>query len=161
MHLRRATLIDLDAIRQLFYDTITTVNTADYDPTQIAMWAANHANLPRWEIALVEQDFFVAEADGQIVGFSSITRDGYLDFMFVHRDYQRRGIARHLLAAVEVVAAARNLSKIWASVSITARPFFAAHGYTITERLVKTVNGVSFDDAVLTKVLPAECTTDF
>ena len=153
MLLRRATPTDLDAIRQLYHDTITTVNTADYDPTQIANWAANHANLPRWEAALAEQDFFVAEDDSQIVGFSSITSDGYLDFMFVHRDYQRRGIARQLLAAVEEVARQRNLPKIWAEVSITARPFFAAHGYTITERFVKTVAGVSFDDAVMTKEL--------
>jgi putative acetyltransferase len=158
MQLRRANAADLDAIRQLYYDTITTVNTADYDPTQIAMWATGYTNLPRWEAALAEQDFFVAEADGQLVGFSSITPDGYLDFMFVHRDYQRRGIARQLLVAVEQVAAARNLPKIWAEVSITARPFFAAHGYTITERFLKTVNGVSFDDAVMTKVLKSSTT---
>jgi putative acetyltransferase len=153
MLLRRATSADLDAIRQLYYDTITTVNTADYDPQQIASWAANHANLPRWQAVLAEQDFFIAELDEKIVGFSSITSAGYLDLMFVHRDYQRRGIARQLLAAVETVAAARKLPKIWAEVSITARPFFAVHGYTITERFVKTVNGVSFDDAVMTKLL--------
>lgn len=153
MLLRRATSADLNAIRQLYHVTITSVNTADYDPKQIAAWAANHAILSRWETALADQDFFVAELDSQIVGFSSITYAGYLDLMFVHRDYQRRGIARRLLAAIEETAVTRKLPIIWADVSITARPFFAAHGYIITERSIKNVSGVLFDNVVMTKTI--------
>ena len=151
MHLRRAKPADVDSIRQLFYDTITTVNTKDYNPEQIAIWSAGWENVAGWQQRVEEQHFFVAERAGQILGFSSITDAGYVNFMFVHKNFQGQGIASQLLEAVEEVANQLELKEIWAEVSITARPFFASKGFIITKTFVKTVGTVSFDDAIMTK----------
>ena len=44
---------------------------------------------------------WIAEVDGQAVGFTDLTADGLLDMMFVHPQFQGRGIASRLLQEVE------------------------------------------------------------
>lgn len=43
----------------------------------------------------------LAISDGKIAGFSSLRDGDYLDFMYVHKDCQRMGVAETLLKAIE------------------------------------------------------------
>lgn len=152
--IQQATLADLDEVRQLFYDTITKVNTRDYTPEQITAWSSGYLNLPRWEMRIKEQYFIVARTGDRIVGMISLAPSGYLDLMYVHHAWQGQGIASILLTALEQQAVKWDLKEIWADVSITARPFFAARGYTITEYNEKEIKGLTFQNAIMRRVLP-------
>ncbi len=151
LKIRKATVEDADSIRELFRDTIISVNKKDYDVKQIAIWASGSENKTAWERKITEQHFLVAEIEFKIVGFSSITHEGYIDFMFTHKDHQHQGIATKMLSGLEEIANEKKLEKVWAEVSITARPFFSAKGFRVTERFVKEVKGVKFDDCIMTK----------
>lgn len=151
--IRKADAEDADSIRELYRETIITVNTRDYDEQQIAVWAKGSEDRKAWMQKINEQHFIVAEINEKLVGFSSITDEGYIDFMFTHKDHQHQGIASSMIARLTEIAHEKKLEKIWAEVSITARPFFASKGFRITERFVKEVNGVSFDDCIMTKHL--------
>ena len=153
LYVREATLSDLDQIRQLFYETITTVNVRDYDPDQIRVWSASSSNVDRWKNKLEVQFFLVACITDKVVGFGSLTDQGYLDFMFVHQNHQGQGIASALLTGLETRARDLGLGKMYADVSITARPFFAQKGFDIIDRYTKTIEGISFDNAVMQKLL--------
>ena len=113
MKIRRADLSDAAAISSLFYETITHINKAHYTPAQIEAWRAGATDTEKWTRKINEQYFFVAELENEIVGFSSITPDGYLDYMFVHKDHQGRGIATKLLEPLEQIAHDLNLAEIW------------------------------------------------
>ncbi|MBS1686752.1 MAG: GNAT family N-acetyltransferase [Bacteroidetes bacterium] len=152
--IQQATLADLDEVRQLFYDTITKVNVRDYTPEQIAVWSSGYMNLPKWEMRIKEQHFIVARAEEKIIGMISLDRSGYLDLMYVHHAWQGQGIASQLLTGLEKQARLWGLKEIRADVSITARPFFAARGYTISEYNEKNIKGVAFHNAVMRRVLP-------
>ena len=52
---------------------------------------------------------------------------GYLDRLYVHRDFQRQGIARALCDALEGAAE----GPVETHASITARGFFARRGYRV------------------------------
>ncbi len=151
--IREAVAADADAIRELFRETIISVNIRDYDERQIEIWAKGSEDKNAWLRKIGEQNFIVAEIDEKLVGFSSITDEGYIDFMFTHKDHQHQGIASNMIARLTEIAHEKKLEKVWAEVSITARPFFAGKGFRITERFVKEVNGVSFDDCIMTKYL--------
>ena len=151
MNIRRAALKDLDQIRLLYYGTITTVNKNDYSEKQISVWAAAYKNIESWTSKINEQHFFVAELNSRITGFASITDKGYIDYMYVHKDFQRQGIATELLKVIEQLTNKLKLKKIWAEVSITARPFFAARGFTLTKIYTKKVADVEFEDSIMTK----------
>jgi len=152
MKIRKATLDDTDQIRQLFYDTINNINIIDYDSEQIKLWSSGHLKIDKWKKNITEQYFIVSESDGIITGFASITEKGYLDFMYVHKDHQGKGIATKLLAELEKFAGSLELKEIWAQVSITARPFFRSKGFEITKEFITRIEDVEFADAIMTKV---------
>jgi putative acetyltransferase len=151
--LRNATVEDADPIRNLFRETIMSVNTKDYNEEQVAIWAKGSEDRNAWESKITGQNFIVAESDKGIVGFASVTEEGYIDFMFTHKDHQSKGIASNMLLKLEEFAIAAKLDRVWAEVSITARPFFLRKGFEITERFFREVSGVTFDDCVMTKYL--------
>ncbi|MCW3126894.1 MAG: GCN5-related N-acetyltransferase [Bacteroidetes bacterium] len=97
--------------------------------------------------------FLVAVIADKVVGFTSLRDDGYLDYMFTHHDHQGLGIATMLLLNLEARAREIQLKEIFVDVSITARPFFLHHGYTIRERNIKIIKDVSFENAVMQKAL--------
>jgi putative acetyltransferase len=93
--------LNLDQIRQLFYDTITIVNATDYNTDQISVWSASWSDADRWKSKIDTQFFLVACIAAKVVGFGSLTDEGYLDFMYVHKDHQGQRIATALLAQLE------------------------------------------------------------
>lgn len=151
MIIRRATLSDTDQISQLFYDTINNINVRDYGSEQIKIWSSAYLKTERWTKSISEQYFIVCEDENMITGFSSITDKGYLDFMYVHKDHQGKGIASAMLSKLELFADSKDLIEIWAHVSITARPFFRSKGFEITKEFITKIEGIEFEDAIMTK----------
>ena len=94
------------------------------------------------------------EIDGAIVGFADITTEGYLDRLFVHKDYQRQGIASRLVEKLELVLSKRGVNKITVEASITAKPFFECRGYlVIKEQNKPRLGGVTLTNFLMEKKL--------
>lgn len=153
MHIRRATLEDSEEIRQLFYDTVTAINANDYNAEQVKAWSSGYDNIERWNKRITEQHFFVAEKNGTITGFASLTNDGYLDVFFVHKDFQRQGIAAFLLTEIESCAHNIGIKEIASDVSITARPFFVKNGFTVIAPQRVEFRDVMFDNFKMAKAI--------
>lgn len=96
MELRAYQPADLEEIYQLFYDTVHSVNRKDYGLEQLDAWAPRQMDRPRWEQSLADHETWVAWEDGKIVGFGDLGEGGYLDRLYVHKDFVRKGIASAL-----------------------------------------------------------------
>lgn len=153
IQIRPANYSDLSAITQLFYDTITTINTKDYNSNQIAIWSSTRSNLTMWQERLQTQQFFVAEINNAIVGFSSLGENGYLDFMYVHKDYQGQGIASALLNKIIDMAKTQRVTELTTEASITAKPFFEKRGFEVVKQQTKTVKETEFVNYLMKKIL--------
>ena len=151
--IRTITADDLPAIQALFRDTILTVNAPDYDEEQRLIWAAVSADAARWEARLKEQYFLMAEQKGLVIGFSSLRPDGYLDLLYVHKDFQRQGIAQALYQALETEAQRLNLTQLETDASITARPFFEKMGFALVKEQERVISGVAFTNFRMRKLL--------
>ena len=112
----------------LFYDTVHTVNAADYTPAQLDAWADGNADGAKWNASFLLHRTLVAWMDEKIVGFADMDDSGYLDRLYVHKDYQRRGIATALCDGLEKqLPGAQYITHA----SITAKPFFEKRGYVV------------------------------
>lgn len=129
---RRATLGDIEELKRLFTGTIMAVNTADYTVEEAADWASGADVKAKWDKLISRLYFIVAVAEsGVIAGFAAIDDSGYLDYLFVHKDFQRQGVASLLLADTEAYARRNGVLTVTSDVSITALPFFRRKGYTV------------------------------
>lgn len=139
--LRTATTADIPQIRALFRSTVLTINTRDYTADEAVDWASCGDDTCHWEKLIAQLYFLVAvDSKGCIIGFSAIRSDGYLHSLFVHKDWQGKGVASALLTATEQYATERQLPVITSEVSITARPFFEKRGYRIEEVQTRQAN---------------------
>lgn len=152
--LRPATVADIRELRRLFQDTVLTVNAKDYTPEEVKDWASCGDSTAHWEDLLSRFHFLVAlNAGKQIVGFASVNGEGYLHSMFIHKDWQRKGIASALLSEMESYAGGRGAGEIISEVSITARPFFERQGYTVRKEQKARANRLELTNFVMTKKL--------
>lgn len=125
---------DIKEIVSLFYETVHSVNSKDYSQLELDAWAPKEEKefkMKSWQESLGKNITFVAKINNKIVGFSDITQNGYLNRLYVHKDYQGKGIATALVDILEVEAKKLNLLEIDTEASITAKPFFEQRGYKI------------------------------
>lgn len=151
MTIKKATVVDTQAITELFYETITSINVKDYEAQQIETWASSAENKGFWQEQIEKQYFIIAENIDYILGFASLTVEGYLDFMYVHKNHQKQGIASALLENILTEAYRLNLTKIWTDASITARPFFLNKGFVIEKIYTKISKGVAFENTIMVR----------
>lgn len=91
MEIREYRPEDCREMAALFYDTVHGVNAADYTKEQLDAWADGKVDTAAWNRSFLEHDTFVAEEKGVIVGFADMDAAGYLDRLYVHKDYQKKG----------------------------------------------------------------------
>ncbi|NKC01458.1 MAG: GNAT family N-acetyltransferase [Pseudomonadales bacterium] len=141
---------------RLFHDTIHTVNLGDYSASQVDAWSPSERDQQQWTERMQMISPFVVELDGEIIGYSDVQADGLVDHMFVHKDWQRRGVATCLMGEIVKRAAALNLKILSAHVSITARPFFEAHGFLVEQKQTVTQgDGVTLTNFLMRRALSA------
>lgn len=139
---------DCEGMARLFYETVHAVNSADYTAEQLDAWATGEVDLEAWDQAFAEHYTLVALEEGVVVGFGDIDKTGYIDKLFVHNDYQRRGIATAICDMLE-----QNFweGKITVHSSVTAKPFFLSRGYFVVKEQTATRSGVLLDYFVMEK----------
>lgn len=141
---------DCEELARLFYDTVHSVNASDYSKEQLNVWASGYVDLQRWNRSFMEHNTVVAEFDGVIVGFGDMDDSGYLDRLYVHKDYQHRGIATAICDRLEGGAAVKAV-RFYTHASITARMFFEKRGYQVIKEQQVERDGIWLANFVMEK----------
>lgn len=139
---RRTAPEDLEELQALFVDTIRATCSNDYNKDQINAWTASVENIDRWNRLISHQYSIVAEIDSKIVGLAALDDPEYLDFLYVHKDYQRRGIANVLFDELKLESLHQGHYKLISDVSITAKQFFESKGFEVVKENKKEIRGV-------------------
>lgn len=146
---------DIKEIAELFYNTVHTVNAADYTDEQLDAWADGNIDLSAWDRSFREHRALVAvmpsdKGNGteQIVGFADMDDTGYLDRLYVHKDFQRRRIASALCDRLEQAA---DVAEFITHASVTAKPFFEQRGYRVMREQQVERKGVLLTNYVMKK----------
>ncbi len=150
---------DIKEIAELFYNTVHTVNAADYTEEQLNAWADGNIDMEAWNASFQEHITLVATAEKseaaggkkgteQIIGFGDMDSAGYLDRLYVHKDFQRCGTATALCDRLEQTADAETITT---HASITARPFFEKRGYQVVREQQMERKGALLTNYVMEK----------
>lgn len=105
-------------------------------------------DLNAWNASFLAHQTVVAETDGQIVGFGDMDSSGYLDRLYVRKDFQHCGVAA---AICDVLERSSTATEFITHASVTARPFFEKRGYTVVKQQQVERRGVRLTNFVMRK----------
>lgn len=148
MQLREYKSADCEQLADLFYQTVHSVNAEDYTKEQLDAWATGEVDLQGWDKSFREHKTIIAIENGTIVGFGDIDQSGYLDRLYVHKDYQRQGIASAICDMLEDSIRGKTITT---HASITATPFFQQRGYCVVKEQKVVRHGVTLTNYVMKK----------
>ena len=94
-------------------------------------------------MTLAKRFAIIAVSDEKITGFADLEADGHIDRFFVHADCQGRGVGAALMRAIFKEAERLSIQRLFAEVSITARPFFERFGFEILSEQQVTLRDIS------------------
>lgn len=153
MKIRRFKKSDADQIARLFHDTVRQINIRDYTDRQVRAWAPDNIYFRDWKTTCSQKITFVAEDQGVVTGFAELEENGHIDCFYCHRSYQQQGIGKLLFQALEKEAREQKIRRLYAEVSITAKPFFTRMGFSEIKRQNVIRGEIKFTNYVMDKNL--------
>ncbi|WP_195237046.1 GNAT family N-acetyltransferase [Romboutsia sp. 1001285H_161024_C4] len=150
MEIREYKSSDCDKIADLFYNTVHFINAKDYTQEQLNVWATGNVDIYKWDKSFLNNYTLVAEENNMIIGFGDINNEGYLDRLYVHKDYQNMGIAT---ALCDILEKHYPVEHIITHSSITAKPFFEKRGYKVIKKQFVERNGIRLTNYIMKKYI--------
>lgn len=150
MKIRRYRSSDIEQIGRLFYETVHSVNIRDYTQQQVGVWATGSIDYDEWDASFHNHLTYIAVEGDLIIGFGDIDETGYLDRLYVHKDFQNRGVATAICDRLENEIGTKS---VHVHASITAKPFFEKRGYGVVKSQELERQGVLLTNFVMVKDL--------
>ncbi|SFC60512.1 Acetyltransferase, GNAT family [Polaromonas sp. OV174] len=144
---------DEAALRAVFHASIHGLAGRDYSPEQLNAWAPLDYDAAPWGERMRANQPFVAEIDGEVVGYADLQASGYIDHFFVAATHAGRGVGAALMAHIHQAAARGGITRLFADVSLRAEPFFSRHGFVLEARQQVERRGVVLRNARMYKLL--------
>ncbi|CAO3363368.1 N-acetyltransferase family protein [Azospirillum palustre] len=145
MIIRRMVREDAEVINDIHGVCLTKTLLGRYTQEQVTAWMTGRTSEGYIRASDAGERFFVAEIDGSVVGYASWEGEELLS-LFVHPDFQIRGIGSALIGACFVDAGdlSRSITKVKSVLG--AEAFYAKHGFTPEGQGSTTKRGVEIPD---------------
>ena len=148
MWIREYKPADCEQLAELFYNTVHSINAKDYAEEQLNVWATGRVDLQEWNLSFLRHKTIVVIENDEIVGFGDIDDSGYLDRLYVHKDYQGMGVASAICNELERFVKGKSITT---HASITAKPFFQQRGYRVVKEQEVIRQGIALTNYVMEK----------
>ncbi|MDH7444731.1 GNAT family N-acetyltransferase [Aquimarina sp. 2201CG14-23] len=132
---------DLTLMQRLFYQTVTIYGSKIFTKSEVKIYSRLAADKNYWKEKFKNDFVYNAKLNGEIIGSFLLNRDGVIEYIFVHQNYQGRGIAKKLYAVMEEVAKEHNVSTLTTQINAVTKTFFRKNGFEIIENVEKVVGG--------------------
>ncbi len=154
--IRKAAPAERDRLREIFRDAVLAAGPRSYTDQHVATWAATADDVDRWDTRMREGSIWVAVAPHdamRAIGVASLSPQDHVDLLYVDPAFHRRGIARALLARLEVQAHSARVSELTTDASLIAHPVFLDAGFEVVAWEEYENRGQIFRRARMRKVL--------
>lgn len=146
MQVRQSKPADAEAVADVLRRSIVELCHQDHRgrPDVLERWLANKTpeTASAW-ITAADSFCVSAVADGgEVCGFGLLAAAGEILLLYVSPEHVGRGVGRDLLRALEERAVDRGLGEIRLDSSLTARGFYARHGYIDAESCGDRTDGL-------------------
>lgn len=154
MIIRPCTPADLDALAELYRDSVLAIGIMAYTSEQVTVWASFSNDRESFSKLLSQGHAVLAEIDGKPAAFCHLHPLNHISLLYTAPDHARRGLATVVYRAIEEIARADGQQVLTTDASRLSRPFFEREGFVVrrTEETIR--QGVSFERFQMEKRLP-------
>ena len=124
---------DYFSVSRIFFCAVHEGTNHAYSLAERRAWGGDTIDLLRWKERLITLTGFIAEVDGEPVGFITVDPMGYIDLAFVLPSAAGKGAGSALLERAEHLAFTQGATCLTTAASLAARPFFEKHGWAVLE----------------------------
>lgn len=142
---RLAGAADVPALAALYACTARELGPQVYTPEQVGAWVSFGADTPAFRDYILQAQTWVAEQDGDPIGFCGIDAGGEVRSLYVRADLTRRGLGSRLLAHALAAARTRGVTHFSGWATPFSRPVFERAGFNLVGTVVEPYQGVLFE----------------
>lgn len=145
---------DVQALANIYYNTIHQINIQHYTDEQVEAWAPQASlETQGWKKKFEKSQPLVALIGETVVGFAEFEPNGHIDCFYTHHEHIGCGIGSALMAAIFNRAAHKKIRRIFVEASITAKPFFEKQGFTVIEEQQVDIHGIKLTNYKMEKII--------
>ena len=133
LSIRKYRADDAQALTEIFYNAVESLSGDGYSPEEVRAWAPLPIDYDDWKKRLAHHRPWVAVLHSTPIGFISLLPNGEVGLAYIHRAFQRRGVASKLYEAVENEAHSNGIKHLHVEASHAAKPLFERLGYDVTD----------------------------
>lgn len=153
MYIRRLLDDEYDDVVKLITQTVHSVCANDYTKEELDAWAPQNFDVPKFRSNLHGSLNLVAFEKEKLVGFISLERNGYINRLYTHKDFLRRGIATALFEKAQEWAIENGICELSLDSSKTAEGFYLKMGFKKSGISTISRNGIVLRNTVMKKVI--------
>ena len=147
------------AIGRIYHEAIHRIASRDYSPEQLHAWSGTKGDPGQWaadwKARCEKKQPFVKEVDRKLVGFIGLDPDGHIDCTFVDPAHAGQGIMDEIMGEVNRHAGLSGITRLFAEVSLTARPFFERQGCIWVRDNLATIGDITLPNFIMEWRAPA------
>lgn len=137
----------------LYHDTTHRLIGKVYTKEQVERWAPHDKDMGEWKERIIKNNPFVIVEEDTIIGFAELEPDGHIDYFYVHRKCQGKGVGSMLYNAIEAEAIKQKMLHLYAEVSVPAKEFFLKQGFEVKEEKNNIICGAPAPNFIMKKML--------
>ncbi|MEI6859178.1 MAG: GNAT family N-acetyltransferase [Shewanella sp.] len=133
------------SVSQIFHDAIHAIDEAKYSLADKSAWSAKprsayywHKRMTRSKSWLVIDSRSIHDGLPVCCGFMNIEmgfhHQGYIDSLYVHPEYQGKGVAKTLYQALELWSREQGYKELSVDASRLSKPVFLAYGFKVNHK---------------------------
>ncbi len=135
----------------LFERSVREIACREYSEKECEAWAPYGRDYSAWGEEFRARTTLLAFSEDLLVGFGDMTDSGYLDRLYVLPGFERKGVGRALVTALESMSDAKSFS---VHSSLSAEPFFRRLGYVKIRDCRVERSGVVLRNCLMEKHVP-------
>lgn len=120
---------DCSAIGTLYRASISELACNDYPPDALEAWSRWGNNIHAIALTLSRGQTLIAQHSGRIAGFAQRHPRSYVNMLYTHPDFARRGIGRALLEELLISARREQVKHLTVDASRVSRALFEDVGF--------------------------------
>jgi len=138
---------DAQELANIYFHTIHRINIKDYTQEQVDAWASpsgfkSSSGVEGWAKKFARTKPLVAVIEDKIVGFAEFEPNGHIDCFYCHHEWIGKGAGSALMKEILVRAKKNHIHRVFAEVSITAKPFFEKCNFVVVMEQVDYKKGI-------------------